>query len=57
MKLATTTADFYSYTKSQTEAMEYIRRAGFKYIDYNFGTDYNCKTGIFGDDPEKHINN
>ena len=55
MKLATTTGDFYPYTKSQTEAMEYIRRAGFKYIDYNFGTDYNCKNGIYGDDPQKHI--
>ena len=55
MKLATTTADFASYTSSQTEAMEYIRQAGFKYVDYNFGTDYNCKTGIFGTDPEKHI--
>jgi len=55
MKLATTTADFASYTSSQTEAMEYIRQAGFKYVDYNFGTDYNCKTGIFGNDPEKHI--
>ncbi len=57
MKLATTTADFAGYTKSQTEAMEYIRRAGFKYIDYNFGSDYNSKTGIFGSDPEGHIEN
>lgn len=55
MKLATTTADFAAYTNSQTEAMEYIRRAGFKYIDYNFGSDYNSKTGIFGSDPDKHI--
>lgn len=55
MKLATTTADFSPYTSSQTEAMEYIRRAGFKYIDYNFGTDYQRKCGIFSDDPKGHM--
>ena len=55
MKLATTTADFSPYTSSQTEAMEYIRRAGFKYIDYNFGTDYNHKTGIYSSDPKGHM--
>ena len=55
MKIATTTADFAAYTSSQTEAMEYIRQAGFKYIDYNFGNDYRTKTGIFGNEPERHI--
>lgn len=55
MKLATTTADFSSYTRSQILAMEYIRLAGFKYVDYSFGIDYSDKSGIFGSDPEGHI--
>ena len=36
MKLATTTGDFSAYTDSQELAMEYIAKAGFKYI---VGTD------------------
>ena len=33
MKLATTTGDFFSYTKSQREALRHIRAAGFRYAD------------------------
>ena len=50
MKLATTTNDLYSYTKTQMEAMEYINRAGFRYLDYNFGCDYNRHDGIYSND-------
>jgi len=50
MKLATTTSDFSAYTSNALEAIEYIKQAGFKYIDYNFCVDYKNKTGIFGDD-------
>ena len=50
MKLATTTGDFSAYTANQLEAMEYIAKAGFKYIDYSFGIDYKNQSGIFGDD-------
>ena len=57
MKLATTTNDFYSFTKSQTEAMEYISEAGFRYLDYNFGCDYNRRDGIYSNDFEGHIAN
>ena len=50
MKLATTTGDFSAYTDSQTEAMGYIRQAGFRYLDYNFGLDYCSRGGIYGED-------
>lgn len=55
MKLATTTGDFNLYTDSKFEAIEYISRAGFKYIDYDFGKDYSCQNGIFSSDPEGYI--
>ena len=48
MKLATTTGDFSGYTSSQAEALRYIREAGFGYADYNFGTDYRNRTGVYG---------
>ena len=47
MKLATTTGDFYNYTQSQAEALNYIRQAGFLYADYNFGGDYRNRTGVY----------
>ena len=49
MKLATTTGDFFSYTNSQALALEHIRRAGFKYADYNFGCDHKERTGVYSD--------
>ena len=48
MKLATSTGDFAAYTSSQAEALQYIREAGFRYADYNFGTDYRGRTGVYG---------
>lgn len=56
MRLATTTGDFSAYTSNQLEAMEYIAKAGFKYIDYNFGIDYKNQSGIYGDDFYGYIN-
>lgn len=47
MKLATTTGDFFPYTHSQTEAMTYIREAGFACADYNFGCDHAERIGIY----------
>lgn len=47
MKIATTTADFESCTKSQLEAMQYISEAGFVYLDYNFDTDYGRHDGAY----------
>ena len=55
MKLATTTGDFFSCTKSQTESMKYIRESGFLYADYNFGCDLTSMSGIFSDDKNCHI--
>ena len=39
MKLATTTGDFYLFTKSNTESLRLIREAGFHYADMNFNKD------------------
>lgn len=47
MKLATTTCDYSQYTDSQTEAMNWIREAGFRYVDYNFGMDFRHQNGVF----------
>ena len=51
MRLATTTLDFAKYTCCQTEALDHIRKAGFRYADYSFGKDYDHRSGIYsGDD-------
>ena len=55
MKLATTTGDFFSYTHSQTESLRHIRAAGFRYADYNFGSDYRDRTGIYSEHYDAHI--
>ena len=55
MKLATTTGDFIAYTNSQAEALAYIRKAGFRYADYNFGLDHNLKNGVYSDDYETYF--
>ena len=55
MKLATTTGDYSLYPCSQTEALVHIRGAGFRYADYNFGTDYARRDGVYGAEFEKHI--
>lgn len=47
MKMATTTGDFSAYTSSQKESMEYIRKAGFRHADYNFGMDYKIRGGVY----------
>ena len=52
MKLATTTNDLHSFTKCQTEAMEYLRGAGFSYLDYSFSSDYHRGNGIYSNDFE-----
>ena len=57
MRLATTTGDFAHYCSSQEECMEYIAKAGFKNIDYNFCLDYNWKNGIFSADWKQHLEN
>ena len=55
MKLATTTGDFFAYTDSQEFALKHIRKAGFRYADYNFGCDLNLKNGVYTDDYEKYF--
>lgn len=55
MKLATTTGDFFSYTGSQAVSLEHIRKAGFRYADYNFGCDYNLKNGVYGKDFKRYF--
>ena len=46
MKLATTTSDFSAYTVDTLLASQYIKDAGFKYIDYGFGNDFANKIGL-----------
>ena len=55
MKLATTTGDFGRYTKDQLEATSWISQSGFRYIDYNFHTDYCCKNGVLGENPQRYM--
>ena len=55
MKLATTTGDFSPYTLNIDEMLKYISLAGFRYVDYNFHTDYNKKTGFFSSDDEGYL--
>ncbi len=50
MKIATTTSDFSMYTNDTLLSSEYINEAGFKYIDYGFGCDFDSKIGFFSND-------
>ena len=50
MKLATTIGDFSGYANSPAQAIEYIAKAGFKCIDYGFGTDYAERSGVYAED-------
>lgn len=55
MKLATTTGDYSAFTTSQKTALEHIHEAGFKYADYNFGSDYLFRNGVYSDDYESYF--
>ena len=55
MKLATTTSDFHVYTRSQAEALKYIRDAGFRYADYSFDWDYIRKNGVYSENFQDYI--
>ena len=55
MKLATTTSDFYEYSLSQQEKMNHVAKAGFKYLDYSFGTEFDSKTGVFSIEKDAYI--
>lgn len=57
MKLATTTGDYSAYPLTQIEALEHIRAAGFRYADYNFGTDYQQRDGVYAKDFEAYFKN
>lgn len=57
MKLATTTSDFSWYSSAVDEIIEYIAEAGFKYVDYGFGSDYAEGRGIFSEKPDEYIEN
>lgn len=50
MKLATTTGDFRAYTDSQSEIIQHLHAAGFRYIDYSFSNDYYYKNGAYSAD-------
>lgn len=55
MKLATTTGDFYGYAESMEQAMEYIAKSGFKYIDYSFGMDYAERSGVYTENWQSYV--
>ena len=55
MKLATTTGDFGSYSDSQAFALEHIRKAGFRYADYNFGMDLSRANGVYSENHEAYF--
>ncbi len=56
MKLATTTHDFRLYTDNQVDAINWIREAGFRYVDYNFGIDSQHRNGAFSEDWRAYAN-
>ena len=55
MKLASTTGDFYRYTKSHADSLRLLRKAGFKYADINFGGVCADRSGVYADDYERNI--
>lgn len=55
MKLATTTGDYSAYNLSQAEALKHIRNAGFGYADYNFGSDYSRRDGVYSESFENYF--
>ncbi len=55
MKLATTTGDFGAYTYDQIKITEYLKEAGFDYVDYSFEIDYNNRNGIYASDWKNYI--
>ncbi len=55
MKLATTTGDFGYYMRSQQEGIRLISQAGFKYIDYSFGHDYDRRNGVYAADWQAYV--
>lgn len=54
MKLATTTSDFAKYGLTAEESIIAINQAGFRYIDYSFGCDYQTHSGFYGNDWQSH---
>lgn len=55
MKLATTTSDYFAYSLSHTDILRHIRKAGFRYADYNFGRDYNQRDGVYSENIELYL--
>ena len=55
MKLATTTGDFFRYTRSQIQSLQLLREAGFRYADINFCGDYADRSGVYTEDYEKYF--
>lgn len=49
VKLATTTADFYAYSRSLEEILRYIRDSGFRCVDFSF-SEAAVPAGLLGED-------
>lgn len=54
MKLANRTADIHGFTGCQLQSLEHLHKAGFRYIDYSFTSDYEKRTGIYAEDRFAH---
>lgn len=54
MKLATTTGDFFNYTLNQFDAMECCAKAGFRYLDYDFGADFRRNNGTAAENLDEY---
>ena len=57
MKLATTISDFDAYTDSTFDKILHCADAGFRYLDYSFGSDFARGDGCFSTDWERYTKN
>lgn len=55
MKLTTTTGDYFDYADSAAEALSHIRKAGFKYADYNFRKEHDLRNGVYSENYEAYF--
>ena len=49
MKLATTTCDLDKFTNSHCDSIRYIRKAGFRYVDFSFTKNDRIREYLFAD--------
>lgn len=55
MKLATTIGDFSAFFEDSKDKIRSCHDAGFRYLDYGFGSDFSKKTGMFSEDWQTYL--